>query len=106
MIHELARYYAELGIESPSKVEVRSQDFEVQVHAVINAGVPVLSFLYGVPPLEILEECGKRAIRTIGTATTLEEAVAPEKAGIDLIVGSGFEGGPPRIISSLPCEFA
>jgi nitronate monooxygenase len=56
----------------------------------------VLSFLYGVPPLEILEECGKRAITTIGTATTPEEAVALEKAGIDLIVASGFEGGGHR----------
>ena len=52
-IHELARYYAELGIEPPCKVEVRSQDFEAQVHAVIDAGARVLSFIYGVPPLEI-----------------------------------------------------
>jgi nitronate monooxygenase len=52
-IRELARYYAELGIEPPCKVEVRSQDFEAQVHAVIDAGARVLSFIYGVPPLEI-----------------------------------------------------
>src|SRR5271163_4919202 len=39
-IRELARYYAELGIEPPSKVEVRSQDFEAQVHAVIDTGAP------------------------------------------------------------------
>jgi nitronate monooxygenase len=95
-IRELARYYAELGIEPPCKVEVRSQDFEAQVHAVIDAGAPVLSFIYGVPPVEIVDECHKRAIRTIGTATTLEEAVVLEKAGIDLIVASGFEGGGHR----------
>jgi nitronate monooxygenase len=95
-IRELARYYAELGIEPPSKVEARPQDFEAQVRAVIDAGAPVLSFIYGVPPLEILEECHKRAIRTIGAATTPEEAVALEKAGIDLIVASGFEGGGHR----------
>jgi nitronate monooxygenase len=95
-MRELARLHAELGIEPPSKLEVRSQDFDAQVHAVIDAGAPVLSFLYGVPPLEILEECHKRAIRTIGTATTAEEAVALEKAGIDLIVASGFEGGGHR----------
>jgi nitronate monooxygenase len=46
--------------------------------------------------LEILGECRRRAIKTIGTATTLEEAVVLEKAGIDLIVASGFEGGGHR----------
>jgi nitronate monooxygenase len=49
-----------------------------------------------VPPLEILDECRKRAIRTIGTATTPEEARVLDKAGIDLIVASGFEGGGHR----------
>jgi nitronate monooxygenase len=63
-IRELARYDAELSIEPPSKVEVRSQDFEAQIHAVIDAGAPVLSFIFGVPHLEILDECHKRAIRT------------------------------------------
>lgn len=95
-IRELARYYAELGIEAPSQLELRAQDFDVQVRAVIDAGVTVLSFLYGVPPLEILDECRRRAIKTIGTATTLEEAVMLEKAGVDLIVASGFEGGGHR----------
>jgi hypothetical protein len=38
--------------------------------AAIDARVPVLSFIYGFPPSEVLEECRKQAIRTIGTATT------------------------------------
>ncbi len=49
-IRELARYYAELGIEPPSKVEAKSQDFEAQVHAAIEAGAPVLSFIYEFHP--------------------------------------------------------
>src|SRR5271163_4860915 len=72
----LARYYAELGIEPPSKVEAKPQDFETQVRAVIDAGVPVLSFIYGIPPSEILDECRRRKIKTIGTATAPEEASA------------------------------
>jgi nitronate monooxygenase len=105
-IRELARYYAELGIEPPSTVEDRSQDFEAQVQAVIDAGAPVLSFIYGVPPVEMLDECRRRAIKTIGTATTLEEAVVLEKAGIDLIVASGFEGGGHRGSFLRSCGFA
>ena len=53
----LTRYYAELGIEPPSKIEAKPQDFETQARAVIDAGVPVLSFIYGIPPSEILDEC-------------------------------------------------
>jgi len=89
----LARYHAELGIEPPSKVEAKPQDFETQVRAVIDAGVPVLSFIYGIPPSEILDECRRRKIKTIGSATTPEEASAPEQAGFDFIVASSFEGG-------------
>jgi len=35
--------------------------------------VPVFSFIYGIPPQEILEECRAKHIVTIGTATTPEE---------------------------------
>jgi nitronate monooxygenase len=95
-IRAYARYYAELGIEPPSLVEARAPDFEAQVRAAIDTGAPVLSFVYGIPPSEILDECRKQAIRTIGTATTPEEALALEEAGLDLIVASGFEGGGHR----------
>jgi nitronate monooxygenase len=95
-IRAYAKYYAELGIEPPSQLEARFQNFEAQVKAAIDARVPVLSFIYGVPPSEILNECRSQAIRTIGTATTPEEAVALERTGIDLIVASGFEGGGHR----------
>ena len=88
----LARYHAELGIEPPSKVEAKPQDFETQVRAVIDAGVPVLSFIYGIPPSEILYECRRQKIKTIGTATTPGEASALEQAGFEFIVASSFEG--------------
>jgi len=95
-IRTFTRYYAELGIEPPSGIEAKPQNFETQVRAAIDAGVPVLSFIYGIPPGEILEECRGKAIRTIGTATTPEEAVALEEAGFEVIVASGFEGGGHR----------
>ena len=61
----------------------------------IDAGVPVLSFIYGIPLSEILDECRRRKIKTIGSATTPEE-IALEAAGLDSIVASGFEGGGHR----------
>jgi len=95
-IQNCASYYAELGIERPSHVEAKSPDFEAQVASAIDARAPVLSFTFGIPPAEVLTECREQGIRTIGTATTAEEAVALEDAGLDLIVASGFEGGGHR----------
>ena len=91
-----ASYYSELGIKRPSHTEAKSQDFEAQVAAALDALAPVLSFTFGIPPAEVLTECRKRGIKTVGTATTPEEAVALEDRGLDLIVASGFEGGGHR----------
>jgi nitronate monooxygenase len=56
----------------------------------------VLSFIYGIPPSEILDECRKQKIKTIGAATTPEEASALEQAGFEFMVASSFEGGGHR----------
>jgi nitronate monooxygenase len=96
MIESFAPYYAELGIERPPHIEPKFPDFEAQVAAAIDAHAPVLSFIFGVPPEEVLVECRRQKIKTIGTATTPEEAVALEEAGLDLVVASGFEGGGHR----------
>jgi len=95
-IRELGQCYAQLDIEPPSAAGFKSQDFEEQVQAAIDADVPVLSFIYGIPPLEILDECRRRRIQTIGTATTPEEAIALQEAGLNLVVASSFEGGGHR----------
>ena len=62
----------------------------------LDARVPVFSFIFGIPPTEILDECRARAIVTIGTATTVDEAAALDAAGVDAIVASGFEAGGHR----------
>jgi nitronate monooxygenase len=62
----------------------------------LDAKVPVFSFIFGIPPREILEECRAKRIVTIGTATTPEEGAALQEAGVDAIVASGFEAGGHR----------
>jgi len=56
----------------------------------------VFSFIYGIPPQEILEECRAKHIVTIGTATTPQEGAALQEAGVDAVVASGFEAGGHR----------
>ena len=62
----------------------------------LDANVPAISFIYGIPPKEILDETRKRGIVTLGTATTPEEAIALEEAGVEVGVASGFEAGGHR----------
>jgi nitronate monooxygenase len=78
--------------------------FEDQARVLLDAKVPVFSFIVGVPPKEILDECRAQGILTIGTATTPDEAIVLEQAGVDAIVASGFEAGGHRGSFLLPAE--
>jgi nitronate monooxygenase len=93
----IAYHLAELGAPLPIyKPYSPATRFEDQARALIDAKVPVFSFIFGIPPKEILQECEAKHIVTIGTATTAEEAAALQEAGVDAIVASGFEAGGHR----------
>ena len=95
-LRTLAPIIRSLGGTLPPYVPYSPSKFEDQARVLIDARVPVFSFIVGIPPQEILEECRSRAIVTIGTATTPDEAIALERAGVDIIVASGFEAGGHR----------
>lgn len=57
-----------------------------------------------MPSADILEQCHKSGIQTAGAATTLDEALALESAGVDLIIASGFEAGGHRPSFLAPAE--
>lgn len=89
-------YFEELGIELPQKPTAFQSRFENQVEVILHQKPPVFSFMFGVPSADILAQCHRLGILTIGAATTLDEAVALENAGVDLIIASGFEAGGHR----------
>src|SRR6266850_90717 len=92
----LAVHLAALGAPSPTYKPYPPIRFEDQARVLLDAKVPVFSFIYGIPPQEILDECRAKHIVTIGTATTREEGAALQEAGVDAIVASGFEAGGHR----------
>src|SRR6202521_2140137 len=92
----LAVHLAALGAPRPTYKPYSPIRFEDQARVLLEANVPVFSFIYGIPPQEILEECRAKHIVTIGTATTPDEAAALQDAGVDAIVASGFEAGGHR----------
>src|SRR5712691_8553736 len=92
----LAVHIAALGAPRPEYEPYSWIRFEDQARVLLDEKVPVFSFIYGIPPQEILEECRAKRIVTIGTATTPEEGAALQEAGVDAIVASGFEAGGHR----------
>jgi nitronate monooxygenase len=92
----LAGHIAALGAPRPEYKPYSSLRFEDQARVFLDEKVPVFSFIFGILPKELLDECRAKGIVTMGTATTPDEAAALEKAGVDAIVASGFEAGGHR----------
>jgi nitronate monooxygenase len=87
----LAPHRERLGLEDPGTPPSRPWPFEDQLAVVVEEGVPVFSFTFGIAPLEGLGD----AI-VLGSATTAEEAAALERAGVHAVVAQGAEAGGHR----------
>jgi len=92
----IAPHIKALGGTLPAYTPYTPIKFEDQARVLLDAKVPVFSFIVGIPPKEILDECRAQGIVMIGTATTPDEAIVLEQAGVDVIVASGFEAGGHR----------
>jgi len=100
----LAAHLDALGAPRPEFKPFSTVRFEDQARVLLDAKVPAFSFIYGIPPPEILQDCRLKGILTIGAATTPDEAAALEQAGVDAIVASGFEAGGHRGSFLRPAE--
>ena len=89
--------YASYGVNAPAKPESFTYRFDDQIQAVLDARPAVLSVVYGIPSSDIIEQCHRNGVYLIGTATTVQEAIALENAGVDAIVATGFEAGGHRV---------
>jgi nitronate monooxygenase len=95
-LSHISKHIEEVGGVLPSYVPYAPVRFEDQVRVLLEEKVPAFSFIYGIPPKEVLDECRGRGIAIIGTATTVDEAIALEESGVDVVVASGFEAGGHR----------
>ncbi|MBB5624263.1 nitronate monooxygenase [Pedobacter cryoconitis] len=89
-------YFDELSIPLPDLDANIPSRFLKQVEAVFEIRPAVFSFIFGIPSKEIMDECRRMGIKTVGAATTLDEALALEEAKVDAIVAAGFEAGGHR----------
>lgn len=107
--YELARlafkpYFDEAGVPLPEKPAPFKSRFENQLQVILDIRPKVFSFMFGTLPEDVLEQCRRLGIKTVGAATTLDEAIALEKNGVDMIIASGFEAGGHRPSFLAPAE--
>jgi nitronate monooxygenase len=97
-------YFEEAGIPLPEKPAPFKSRFENQLQVIMDIRPKVFSFMFGTLPQDVMEQLGKHGIRTVGAATTLDEAIALEASGVDMIIASGFEAGGHRPSFLAPAE--
>jgi len=71
-------------------------DFDEQVGAVIDARPTAISTIMGLLPADHVAAAHAAGIAWFATATTLDEALAAERAGADVVVAQGMEAGGHR----------
>src|SRR5258708_5378334 len=62
----IAGHLAALGAPRPAYKPYSPIRFEDQARVLLDARVPAFSFIFGIPPKEVLDECRARSIVTIG----------------------------------------
>ncbi|APR83372.1 Enoyl-[acyl-carrier-protein] reductase [Minicystis rosea] len=103
-VARLRPYFRALDLPEPARPATIGQRYEDQVAAALDARPPVLSFIFGVPSAEVIAEARARGIVTFGTAITVDEAIALDRAGVDVIVASGSDAGGHRGAFLAPAE--
>lgn len=71
-------------------------EYHEQIEVVIEEHVEICSFTFGLPNQETIQQLKENHVFLIGTATTVEEALLAERAGMDAVVAQGSEAGGHR----------
>jgi nitronate monooxygenase len=100
----MAPYFAELGLQAPAAPPQQPVLFDEQFAAVLESGAAAFSFTFGLPPGDAIARAQAEGIAVLGTATTVEEAIAVEEAGCDAVIAQGGEAGGHRGTFAGPIE--
>src|SRR3954452_9782494 len=95
-VARVAPYYAELGLPTPEPPAMPRDTFPDLLAAALKSGAALFSFTFGLLPPEAVAAVKGRCMLLAGTATTVEEAVALERSGVDAVVAQGSEAGGHR----------
>ncbi|MGW7044282.1 nitronate monooxygenase [Streptomyces avermitilis] len=86
---EAAWYETELGDPDSG----RDDGYDAKLAVLLDNPVPVASFHFGCPAREVLEALSRAGTLTLVTATTVDEALAVQRAGAGAVIVQGVEAG-------------
>ena len=89
-------YFDLLQTDIPSPSLSFESRFQNQLDVIFDIKPKVFSFMFGLLSENLIEDLHRQGTVVLGNATTLDEAIALEKTGVDAIVASGFESGGHR----------
>jgi nitronate monooxygenase len=98
-IERLRPVFAELGSSPPTELKEIYQSFlcDVEMRNVLLEEKPkVVSFHFGLPSAETLRLLLEAGIVLLGSATTLDEALTLQAAGLHGVIAQGYEAGGHR----------
>ncbi|WP_109830622.1 NAD(P)H-dependent flavin oxidoreductase [Reichenbachiella versicolor] len=88
--------FREVDLSIPAAMPKNELNFEDQLEAVLKLRPPVVSFIFGIPPLEAIKELKKNGTTIIAAATTIEEALLLNDTEVDIMIATGKEAGGHR----------
>ncbi|MFF1542841.1 nitronate monooxygenase [Streptomyces sp. NPDC058291] len=91
--HQLAGEAAWYGTELGDPESGRDDGYDAKLAVLLDNPVAVVSFHFGVPGPDVLESLRRAGTFTLVTATTVEEALAVERAGAGAVIVQGVEAG-------------
>jgi len=95
MAERLEGYHSELGIGAVPEAKQLFGPVEEQTDVLIEEGVPVVSFHFGVDA-HLVERVHGAGAKVLCSATTVAEAKELEALGVDAVIAQGAEAGGHR----------
>ncbi|MEZ5982671.1 MAG: nitronate monooxygenase [Parvularculaceae bacterium] len=98
-LDELSPFFEELGVEPPASLDAGPPSFlddPDQIDAVLEMKPPVVSFHFGLPHKEQIVRLRESGAKLLASATSVDEAIACERAGMDAVIAQGVEAGGHR----------
>ncbi|QQQ30105.1 NAD(P)H-dependent flavin oxidoreductase [Chryseobacterium indoltheticum] len=85
-----------MEVHLPELESLKINSYHEQIDAIIDENCKILSFTFGNLDGQNIQKLKDNATILIGTCTSVEEALALEKSGIDIICVQGIEAGGHR----------
>lgn len=78
------------GLAAPREDD---DDWHAKIDAFVAHPVPVVSFTFGLPSVDVIDRLRAAGTITIQTVTSVDEALRSERAGIDILMVQGYAAG-------------